>query len=81
MAYFDQSRIVCDLLFHGSLASIYILSMVEETSPVMEARYEKYGFTGYRTFGGRFKYATMINLVILNPKQFITPSISKKSFI
>lgn len=65
-----------DLIFHGCFASIYILSYLEETSPRMDARYEKYGYSGHKTFAGKFKYATFLNLVI--PKLKISINMKRK---
>lgn len=59
----DLVRAVCDFLFHGCFAFIFIACYLEETSPQMDARYEKHGFTGHKTFAGKFKYATFLNLV------------------
>lgn len=52
-----------NIIFYGMFASIYIFSCVEETSPSQVAIYEKSGFNGHLTFGGRFKYATFLNMV------------------
>ena len=48
---------------HGFFACLYIWAYLEETSPQMEARYERYGLDGHKTYGGRLKYGTFINLV------------------
>ena len=48
---------------HGFFASLFIWGYLEEISPQMVARYERYGFFGHNTYGGRLKYGTFINLV------------------
>lgn len=51
-------------IFYGSFAIVFLFSYLEIASPKMEAIFESHGFYGHKTYGGRFKYITYINLVI-----------------
>lgn len=54
-------RSVFNCWLHATFASIYIYTYLVER--LSEQRYESHGFTGHLTFGGRYKFATMLGLV------------------
>lgn len=56
-----KAILICFL--HGFFASVFIWGYLEETSPQMNAKYERHRFFGHKTYGGRLKYGTFINLV------------------
>lgn len=58
-----NKRTLFDFFFYATFSSIYIISYLKETSEYTVATYEKYGFTGHKTYGGRWKFITFINLV------------------
>lgn len=56
-----------EAVFYGFFNLIYLISYLKETSNETATKFENNGYYGHKTFGGRFKYATFINLVPFPP--------------
>jgi len=51
------------LLFYASTAAIYTISSLREFTPEIEEECFKRGMNGSLTFGGKYKYLTLLNMV------------------
>lgn len=71
----DIKNAVFNCLFHGTFFCLFTYAYLKETSKEMEERYEKHGFTGHLTYGGRYKFATFIGLVYIYEFQFLVQSL------
>ena len=52
-----------DTLVYTSICAIYLISTLREFDPIVDAEYSKRGINSKNTYGGKYKYLTMLDLV------------------
>jgi hypothetical protein len=57
---------ICKLVVYIFITGVYTISCIEVLSPETNAEFIKRGILSNLTFGSRYKYLTVLNLVIIN---------------